>query len=97
MSDNTQSQIDPELLRRARKRVGMRMGFLTHALVYSIVNGGLLALNLAQGERPLWSFWPHFGWGLGLAAHGISTWFALNGEGLRERMLKQEIERLRRP
>jgi hypothetical protein len=36
------------------------------------------------------------GWGIGLAAHGLATWFSLNGEGMRERMLKQEIDRLTR-
>lgn len=95
MSAETQSPLDPDLLRRAQKRVAMRMGFLTHFLVYVVVNGGLFILNIAQGGRPLWSFWPLVGWGIGLAAHGLATWFSLNGEGLRERMLRQEIERLR--
>lgn len=94
MSVDTQAPLDPEVLRRARKRVAMRMGFLTHLLVYALVNGALIAFNLVRGGH-LWSFWPLFGWGIGLAAHGLSTWFALNGDGMRERMLKQEIERLR--
>jgi hypothetical protein len=94
MSADTHLPIDPELLRRAKKRVAMRMGFLTHVLVYVVVNGGLFVLNISQGANYLWSFWPLVGWGIGLAAHGLATWFSLNGEGMRERMLKQEIDRL---
>lgn len=87
---------DPTLIRRAQRRVAMRMGFYTHVLVYAVVNGGLFVLNISQGG-PLWSFWPMAGWGIGLLAHGLATWFSLNGEGMRERMLTQEIERLRKP
>lgn len=95
MSTETPAPIDPDLLRRAKKRVAMRMGFFTHALVYAAVNASLFALNVFQGG-PLWSFWPLVGWGIGLAAHGLATWFSLNGDGMRDRMLQQEIERLRR-
>ena len=93
MSAETNTPIDPDLLRRAQKRVALRMGFFSHALVYVVVNAGLLALNVFQGGS-LWSLWPMAGWGVGLAAHGLSTWFSLNGDGMRDRMLKREIERL---
>lgn len=95
MTAEGNAPIDPDLLRQAQKRVGLRMGFLTHALVYAVVNGGLFILNVVQGGKTLWSFWPLVGWGIGLAAHGLATWFSLNGEGMRERMLRQEIDRLR--
>ncbi len=94
MTADTQAPIDPDLLRRAKKRVSLRMGFLTHVLVYVVVNGGLFILNISQGSKYLWSFWPLVGWGIGLAAHGLATWFSLNGDGMRDRMLKQEIDRL---
>jgi hypothetical protein len=70
MTADTQAPIDPELLRRAKKRVSLRMGFLTHVLVYVVVNGGLFILNISQGSKYLWSFWPLVGWGIGLAAIG---------------------------
>jgi hypothetical protein len=38
--------------------------------------------------------YPLAGWGLGLAIHGLVTFIALNGDGVRERMLAAEIERL---
>lgn len=82
------------LERRARRRVGLKMGFLVHLLVYGLVNLGLFALNAYTGGQR-WAVFPLLGWGLGLAIHGIVTLVALQGEGLRERMLASEIARLR--
>jgi hypothetical protein len=55
----------------------------------------LFAFNIAIGG-PRWAHWPLWGWGLGLAIHGIVTALALSGDGLRQRMLAGEVERLRR-
>jgi len=85
---------DVSLLRRARRRVGMRIGFFIHAFVFTLVNLGLIAINTATGG-PLWSRFPLMGWGLGLAIHGIVTFLALSGDGVRERMVAGEVERLR--
>ena len=79
---------------RARRRVGMKLGFYTHALVYVLVNVGLFAISSVSG-RGNWHVWPLLGWGLGLTIHGIVTVVSLRGEGLRGRMLEREIERLR--
>jgi hypothetical protein len=80
---------------RARRRVGIKLGFYTHALVFALVNTGLYVLNSVIGGYR-WSVWPLWGWGLGLAIHGVVTFIALRGEGLRERMLASEIESLKR-
>jgi hypothetical protein len=80
---------------RARRRVGRKIGFYVHLLVYACVNGGLWLVNVAMGE-PRWAVWPMLGWGVGLAAHGIVTFASLHGDTLRERMLASEVERLRR-
>lgn len=80
---------------RARRRVGLKMGFCIHALVYVLVNLGLFAISSATG-RGHWHVWPLLGWGLGLAIHGLVTFANLRGEGLRERLLASEIEFLRR-
>ena len=91
------SQTSPteDIEARARRRVSMKMGFYIHAAVYVIVNLGLFAISAMSG-RGHWTFWPLAGWGLGLAIHGIVTFVNLRGEGLRERMVQDEIERLRR-
>lgn len=91
------ARADPEavLRKQAKRRVGMKMGFYTHALVYVLVNLGLFAINSWKGG-PVWAVWPLAGWGLGLAIHGVVTFIGLRGNGLRERMLNDEMDRLRR-
>ncbi|MDQ2734981.1 MAG: 2TM domain-containing protein [Pseudomonadota bacterium] len=94
--DRTLSASDDERLleRRARRRVGTKMGFYIHALVFVLVNLGLFAINsYTGGER--WAIFPLLGWGLGLAIHGIVTFVSLQGDGLRSRMLQSEMDRLR--
>jgi 2TM domain len=86
---------EQDLQRRARRRVNQKMGFYIHATVYLLVNLGLAAINFAGGGKA-WHMWPLAGWGLGLAIHGFVTFASLNGDGLRERMLNDEVERLRR-
>jgi hypothetical protein len=86
---------EQDLQRRARRRVNQKMGFYIHATVYLLVNLGLAAINFAGGGKA-WHLWPLAGWGLGLAIHGFVTFASLNGDGLRERMLNDEVERLRR-
>lgn len=85
---------EDEVLRRAKRRVGLKTGFMVHALVYALVNLGLLAINLWGGSQR-WHMVPLLGWGLGLAIHGVVTFIALRGEGLRDRMLADEVERVR--
>lgn len=85
---------DDSLEARAHRRVRRKMGFLIHAFVFVAVNAGLYAINAVTGE-PRWSHFPMFGWGLGLAIHGVVTFIALQGEGVRRGMLAREIEHLR--
>jgi 2TM domain len=85
---------DEELRARAERRVKTKIGFQIHALVFVLVNLGLFGINLAAGGHR-WHGWPLFGWGIGLAVHGIVTWLSLRGEGYRERLLAAEIERLK--
>jgi hypothetical protein len=79
---------------RAHRRVRRKMGFYIHALVFVLVNLGLYAMHEFSGRHrgPVF-IW---GWALGLAIHGLFTFISLQGEGLRERMLREEIERMRR-
>lgn len=86
---------DEELRQRAKRRVNQKMGFYIHLTVYVLVNLGLAAINFFSGGQR-WHLWPLAGWGLGLAIHGFVTFASLRGEGLRERMLDDEVERLKR-
>ena len=97
--DATVSLGTPDTLQRqARRRVALKMGFFIHALVFTLVNLGLLTLHaVTGGERgvhvPLW------GWAFGLAVHGTVVLARLHMHGaglrLRDRLVAREIERLR--
>ena len=39
MPTETQAPIDPELIRKAQRRVSLRMGFFSHALVWPSTRG----------------------------------------------------------
>ena len=74
------------LMRRARRRVKLKMGFFLHALVFTLVHLGLFALHaVTGGERgphlPIW------GWALGLSIHGVVVFTTLQTQGLRDRMV----------
>jgi hypothetical protein len=93
--ETTMNQDRDSLQARARRRVARKIGFYIHAFVFVVVNLGLYALNQATGG-PSWHQWPLMGWGLGLAIHGIVTFLSLQTDGLRRRMVEQEMEALRR-
>jgi hypothetical protein len=78
---------------RALVRVRRKIGFYTHAMVFVLVHLGFAIAFLAGARSKPFFVW---GWAVGLAIHGLFTFMTLQGEGLRERMLRQEIERMRR-
>lgn len=80
------------LERLAHRRARMRLGWLTHAFVFVAVNLLLAILAAASGNH--WSVHPLFGWGLGLAVHGVVVFLATGGLGLQDRMVRHERERL---
>ena len=86
-----------QLDRLAAKRANMKIGVYVHAAVYVAVNLGLFLLSASQGKA--WAIYPALGWGLGLFLHGVVTWLALPGGGLREQMVARErrILESRRP
>ena len=83
---------DAELERLARKRAGMRLGWLIHAGVFIAVNLLLATLSYASGRG--WAIFPFLGWGLGLAIHGAVVLAAMPGGSLMERLVQQERARL---
>ncbi|APW43585.1 2TM domain-containing protein [Rhodoferax saidenbachensis] len=75
----------------ARKRAGAKLGWITHATVYLLVN----ALVLLTG----WSGhhghgFPILGWGLALLIHGAVVFLAAPGDALHDRLLQRERARL---
>ena len=59
-----------------------------------VVNGALVAINLLTSPGYFWAGWPMFGWGIGLASHAMAVY--MNNEGLRDRMIEEELEKLRK-
>lgn len=84
------------LQRQAQQRVGRKMGFAIHALVFLVVNLGLAARHLLGNDDLAARPWPLWGWALGLAIHGLVTALSLSGGDLRERWVAREVAALRR-
>jgi len=65
---------DQEIYNRAKRRVAQIKGFYIHATVYVLVNAVLIGINLLTAPDQIWFFWSLIGWGIGLAAHGLSVY-----------------------
>lgn len=60
----------------AKKRVKRIKGFYIHALIYVLVNAGLIITNTSVGGSGFSSidtYWTAIFWGVGLAGHGLSV------------------------
>jgi hypothetical protein len=83
----------------ATKRVKKIKGFYTHALVYVVINIGIVIINIKNlnpGESyfKLENFFTLFFWGLGLLAHGLSVFLPnfIFGQDWEEKKIKQFME-----
>ena len=57
----------------AQKQVKKIKDFYTHLGIYIIVCTFLVFLNLFASPEYLWVLWVIFGWGIGVAIDGITT------------------------
>ena len=83
---------DPE--RVADERAHARREALLIILTGPLVTALLLAAWAAAGAGYFWPIWPMLGWGIGIGAHAASVY--MNGEGIRDRLIEEELEKLRR-
>jgi hypothetical protein len=89
--------LSPEEIERiAQRRAGAKLGWYLHAAIYILVNLLLFALSDQGFGHRAWSVKPLLGWGVGLALHGIAVFMLGGSNGLRERLVQQERERLQR-
>lgn len=84
------SPLPPELEHQAQRNVALRLGWLTHAAVFTLVNAGLWL----AGHRHGWLGLPTGGWAIGLLVHGLVVWLRPTGEALKQRLLQAERQRL---
>jgi len=85
------SPLPPELERQAQRNVALRLGWLTHAAVFTLVNAGLWL----AGHRHGWLGLPTGGWAVGLLVHGLVVWLRPTGEAVKHRLLQAERQRLK--
>lgn len=81
-----------DLDRMANKRAGRKMGWYLHAMVFGLVNLGLIAMAALGGYH--WHIFQGIGWALGLFIHGLVVFVFMPGNGLRERMVERERAQL---
>lgn len=81
-----------QLIRIARRRAGMKFGFLVHLGVFVAVNALLYAINQRATPGFSWFTFPLGGWAVGLSIHGLAVYF--NCSGARERMVETELRKL---
>ena len=86
---------DEELRKKARKIAKEKSDFYIHFVIYIAVNLFLFAQWWATsgfGEF-YWPIFVLFGWGIGIAAHGIT---AFRGEGYIEQQTEKEYQKLKK-
>ena len=93
MNQDSMPPDDEALYQQAARRYAIKRGLQIHALVFALVNSGLIALNLVTTPNKIWFIYPLLGWGIGLLAHAVTSWNALAGG--RERGIEAEFRRLK--
>ena len=70
-------------------------GFYSHLAIYVISVIAMAAANMYMGTDYLWFVWPALGWGLGVAAHGLTVFevFSLSGVGWEKRQIERRLGR----
>nr|WP_315033413.1 2TM domain-containing protein [uncultured Chryseobacterium sp.] len=76
--------------RKATRRVRELKGFYGNLTSYCLVITFLAVLNILTAPGYLWFLWPMMGWGIGLVAHGIST-FGI-GKDWEEKKIRQLMD-----
>jgi hypothetical protein len=85
----------PAAYEKAKKRVEEKIGFYSHLAIYILVNAILIIINLTQSPGERWFYWPLIGWGIGLFFHGMGVFVWGEGSAMKDRMIKEEMERFK--
>ncbi|MCD6528970.1 2TM domain-containing protein [Candidatus Bathyarchaeota archaeon] len=74
---------------REMRKEEEKRGFVVHLIVYILVNGMLIAVNLLYSPEVIWFFYPLIGWGIGISMHYLFAVRFLE-KTLKEREAKAE-------
>ncbi len=82
---------------RAMEYVRDIRSFYIHAIQYAVVITGLAVVNLFTSPQYLWFLWAAFGWGVGLAVHGLSVFEIVNlfGDRWEKRQVAKRLAKSR--
>ncbi|WP_294322441.1 2TM domain-containing protein [uncultured Chryseobacterium sp.] len=80
-----------ESYERAQKRVKEIKSFYSNLISYCIIIPFLVIINLLTTPENIWFFFPMLGWGIGVAAHGMSI-FAI-GKKWEDKKIRQILEK----
>ena len=78
---------------RARRIARAKMAFFIHLTVYALVNALLLSINLGTSTKHLWFKWPLMGWGVGILAHAVVTFFLPRRTRIRQRLIERKLRK----
>ncbi len=84
---------EEEELARARKHATAKFGFYVHLVVYVVVIGMLLGINLMTWTGYYWFVWPAFGWGIALALHAAGAFLLPKKEAMIDRIARRELDK----
>jgi len=76
---------------RAQKRVKEIKSFYSNLISYCIIIPFLIIINLMTSPNDIWFYFPMLGWGIGVAAHGMSV-FAI-GKSWEEKKIREILEK----
>jgi hypothetical protein len=81
----------PATYEEAKERVQQLKGFYQHLLAYVLINLFLFVVNLLTSRGEWWFYWPLFGWGIGLVAHGASVFMEFGpwGKAWEQRKIRE--------
>ena len=88
---NTNNSNEQIAYQKAAKRVEELKGFYGNLISYCIFIPFLFLINWKTSPNYYWAFWPMFGWGIGVIAHGIQV-FGI-GRDWEEKQIKKFMQK----
>jgi hypothetical protein len=87
-SPNTEDSLREQAIAQLRKK----RDFITHLVIYLLVNSMLVGIWAVTGGDFFWPIFPILGWGIGV---GANAWDVYGRKPISEGEIEQEMTRLR--